>query len=151
MKHVQEVKRANNTQNTTHDQDTPRGMLTAACTHRASPAVTATQCEDHATAQQKTSPRTHSHKPTSDITTRNEPQSHIIPQTNPPSHRATRQQSSTVSCHQSSHRFPRNGRASYDTRVAPSRPHLSRAHIGDAHDHTDKTRNAPKWDNIHEN
>ena len=63
MKHVQEAKRANNTQNTTHDQDTPRGTLAAARAHRASLTVTLATCEDQATTQQKASPRTHSHNP----------------------------------------------------------------------------------------
>ena len=42
--------------------------------------------------------------------------------------------------------FPRNERASRDTRVTYPAPHLSRTHISGAHDHTDKTRNAPKWE-----
>ena len=63
MKRVKEVKRANNTQNTTHDQDTPRGTLAAARAHRASLTVTLASCEDQSTTQQKVSPRTHSHNP----------------------------------------------------------------------------------------
>jgi hypothetical protein len=56
MKRVKEVKRANNTQNTTHDQDTPSGTIAAARAHRASLTVTTATCNDQATTQQKASP-----------------------------------------------------------------------------------------------
>ena len=53
-----EVNRANNTQNTTHDQNTQRGTLAAARAHRASVVLTVTAAtfENQATTQQKSSP-----------------------------------------------------------------------------------------------
>ena len=140
----------NNIQNTTHDQDTPRGMPAAARAHRASPALTAATCEDRTTTQHKTSPRTHSHKPNSDITTRNEPNVHY-PANQPAKPQGNPRERSTISCYRSSHRSPRNDRASYDTRVTPPRPPpLAHAYRQRTRSHN-KTRNAPKWDKIHEN
>ena len=57
--------------------------------------------------------------------------------------------------HQSSHRFPRNDLASYDTRVAsPPAPHLSRARISAAHTITqtkhETRQNGTKYMNISE-